>query len=168
MCPNQSTLYRFMSLTSKNQIRIKHWMTSTRIIRITSGFVYFAIIYGVTTSIINALLELNIFPTYTICLMDSEVDNIDNSLVLAFFVMPSVFMAYTTPIFDFVTFRLMKFWSHRSQQIPPGIEYIQSFTYLGNEKAKNLCIFRLSKYSITGYSGQYITLDFQFPSGFIF
>ena len=125
-----------MSLTSKNQIRIKHWMTSTRIIRITSGFVYFAIIYGVTTSIINALWDLNIFPTYTICLMDSEVDNIDNSLVLAFFVMPSVFMAYTTPIFDFVTFRLMKFWSHRSQQIPPGKAYIQIlFRYvMGKQK----------------------------------
>ena len=123
MCPNQSTLYRFMSLTSKNQIRIKHWMTSTRIIRITSGFVYFAIIYGVTTSIINALLDLNIFPTYTICLMDSEVDNMDNSLLLIFFVMPSVLMAFTIPIFDFVTFRFMKFLSDRSQQFPKGNQF---------------------------------------------
>ena len=109
-------------MTSKNQITIQHWMTSTRIIRITSGFVYFAIVYGTMSAICNALLELDIFPTYTTCLMDSEMENLDNSFVLAFFVMPSMLMAYTTPIFDFVTFRLMKFWTYRSQQIPKGIK----------------------------------------------
>ena len=109
---------RFLTLTSRNQIGIQYWMTSTRIIRITSGLVCFTIFYGVTSVICNALFEWNIFPTYAACLMDS--DNMDNSLLLIFFVMPSVLMAFTIPIFDFVTFRFMKFLSDRSQQFPKG------------------------------------------------
>ena len=96
-------------------------MTSNRITQLTTGMVYFTFVYGIGATICNALLEWNIFPTYTVCLVEEVVEKeLDNSVVLAFFVMPSLLMAYTTPIIDLVTFRLMKFWSNQSRQIPKG------------------------------------------------
>lgn len=112
------SIFRFLSLTSQTP---QYWMTSNRITQITTGMVYFTFVYGIGATICNALLEWNIFPTYTVCLVDAVVEKeLDNSVVLAFFVMPSLLMAYTTPIIDLVTFRLMKFWSNQSRQIPKG------------------------------------------------
>ena len=122
-------LGRFLSVTSKNQITFQHWMKSTRIIRITSGFVTFGIAYCITSIICNALFKWNIFPIYTICLMDSDVDNFNNSMVLTFFVMPTVLMAYTAPILDFVSFRLIKLWANQSKHVPEGNEFYYSLLY---------------------------------------
>ena len=109
---------RFLSLTSHTP---QYWMSSHRITQITTGLVYLSFVYGIGATICNAVMEWNIFPTYTVCLAETEViEELDNSVVLAFFVMPSVLMAYTTPIIDLVTFRLMKFWSNQSRQIPKG------------------------------------------------
>ena len=119
---------RFLSLTSQSP---QYWMTSNRITQITTGMVYFTFVYGIGATICNALLEWNIFPTYTVCLVDAVVEQeLDNSIVLAFFVMPSLLMAYTTPIIDLVTFRLMKFWSNQSRQIPKGT--LPNWKFLGH------------------------------------
>ena len=108
---------RFLSLTSKYP---QFWLSSQRVTQITTGMVYFTVIYGIGSVVANCLLELDIFPTYTVCLLDTVDENYDNSLVLAFYVMPSLLMAYTTPIIDLVTFRLMKYWADQSRQIPKG------------------------------------------------
>ena len=109
----------------------QYWMTSNRITQITTGMVYFTFVYGIGATICNALLEWNIFPTYTVCLVEAVVEKeLDNSIVLAFFVMPSLLMAYTTPIIDLVTFRLMKFWSNQSRQIPKGT--LPNWKFLGH------------------------------------
>ena len=119
---------RFLSLTSQSP---QYWMTSNRITQITTGMVYFTFVYGIGATICNALLEWNIFPTYTVCLVEAVVEKeLDNSIVLAFFVMPSLLMAYTTPIIDLVTFRLMKFWSNQSRQIPKGT--LPNWKFLGH------------------------------------
>ena len=66
--------------------------------------------------------------------MDSDVDNFNNSMVLTFFVMPTVLMAYTAPILDFVSFRLIKLWANQSKHVPEGNK---SYFYIG-EKIKKL------------------------------
>lgn len=116
-----SIICRLLSLTSQNQIQLMFWMTSRRVVRITAGFVVFIIAYAIIWISGNAILEGEVFPSYTVCMVDTEVENLDNSVVLAFFIMPVVLMAYTTLIFDFVTFRLMKSWSSQALQIPHGI-----------------------------------------------
>ena len=94
-------------------------MTSKRVIQITSGLVYFVNVYGTGLVIGNSLLEWNIFPTYAVCIVDSVIEEKDNSMAMVLFVMPSVIMANATPIIDLVNFRLMKLWQN-SQQIPKG------------------------------------------------
>ena len=122
--------YRLLSLTSQNQIQLMFWMTSRRVVRITAGFVVFIIAYAIIWISGNAILEGEVFPSYTVCLVDTEVENLDNSVVLAFFIMPVVLMAYTTLIFDFVTFRLMKSWSSQALQIPHGENILYGNSFL--------------------------------------
>ena len=97
-------------------------MTSKRVIQITSGLVYFVNVYGTGLVIGNSLLEWNIFPTYAVCIVDSVIEEKDNSMAMVLFVMPSVIMANATPIIDLVNFRLMKLWQN-SQQIPKGMYF---------------------------------------------
>ena len=97
-------------------------MTSNRVKQTTSGLVYFVILYGVGTVIFNTLQDWNIFPTYTVCMLDSIAEVKDNSVAMAFFVMPSVLMATIAPIIDLVTYRLMKLWQN-SQHIPKGTTF---------------------------------------------
>ena len=114
--------FRFLALTSQNQVQLRYWMTSNRVKQITSGLVYFVILYGVGTVIFNTLQDWNIFPTYTVCMLDSITEVEDNSVAMAFFVMPSGLMATIAPIIDLVTYRLMKLWQN-SQQIPKGTTF---------------------------------------------
>ena len=94
-------------------------MTSNRVNQITTGLVYFVIVYGISVVICNTLQGWNIFPTYTVCMLDPVIEQEDNFVAMAFFVMPSALMANAAPIIDLVTFRLMKLWQN-SRQIPKG------------------------------------------------
>ena len=113
---NQCFAFRFLGLTSQNQVQLRYWMTSKRVIQITSGLVYFVNVYGTVMVICNTLLEWNIFPTYAVCIVDSVIDEKDNSMAMALFVMPSVILANATPIIDLVNFRLMKLWQNSQQK----------------------------------------------------
>ena len=107
-----------MSMTSHTP---QYWLTSQGVLNLTTGMIGFTLVYGIGATICNAVFEWNIFPTYTVCLVESEVQQeLDNSVVLAFFVMPSVLLAYTTPIVDLVTVRLMTSLANQSRQIPKG------------------------------------------------
>ena len=113
--------FRFLSLTSQNQLQLRYWMTSNRVTLITTGLVYSFVTFGICMVIFNTIFEWNIFPTYPVCLTESVAEQEDNAFALAFFVMPCCLMAYTTPIIDLVTFRLMKFWANHSHQMPKGM-----------------------------------------------
>ena len=105
-------------------------MTSNRVNQITTGLVYFVIVYGISSVICNTLQGWNIFPTYTVCMLDPVIEQEDNFVAMAFFVMPSALMANAAPIIDLVTFRLMKFWSNQSRQIPKGT--LPNWKFLGH------------------------------------
>ena len=77
--------FRFLALTSQNQVQLRYWMTSNRVKQTTSGLVYFVILYGVGTVIFNTLQDWNIFPTYTVCMLDSITEVEDNFVAMAFF-----------------------------------------------------------------------------------
>ena len=137
-----------MSMTSQTP---QFWLTSHCVINLTTGMVGFTLVYGIGATICNAVFEWNIFPTYTVCLVESEVQQeLDNSVVLAFFVMPSVLLAYTTPIIDLVTVRLMTSLANQSRQIPKGT--LQHSTFECKQSRKHFHYFRLSRHSIPGNS----------------
>ena len=139
---------RFMSMTSQTP---QFWLTSHCVINLTTGMVGFSLVYGIGATICNAVFEWNIFPTYTVCLVESEVQQeLDNSVALAFFVMPSVLLAYTTPIIDLVTVRLMTSLANQSRQIPKGT--LQHSTFECKQSRKHFHYFRLSRHSIPGNS----------------
>ena len=103
-------------------------MTSNRVNQITTGLVYFVIVYGISSVICNTLQGWNIFPTYTVCMLDPVIEQEDNFVAMAFFVMPSALMANAAPIIDLVTFRLMKLWQN-SRQIPKGTLKVKSVIF---------------------------------------
>ena len=154
-------------------------MTSNRVNQITTGLVYFVIVYGISSVICNTLQGWNIFPTYTVCMLDPVIEQEDNFVAMAFFVMPSALMANAAPIIDLVTFRLMKL-RQNSRQIPKGTLKVKSVIF--SQKCDRLfawkliiCIgkktflhFRLSWYPISSYAYQYVALDCLLSGGSLF
>jgi len=61
-------------------------------------------------------------------MLDPVIEQEDNFVAMAFFVMPSALMANAAPIIDLVTFRLMKL-RQNSRQIPKGTLKVKSVIF---------------------------------------